>query len=55
MFKGSVQRKLRGVKNSGTRWVLPWAGALFILFSKPLLVLVKFLFLVNGAQLIGEF
>jgi hypothetical protein len=57
-IKGSVQRKLRCVKNSANRWVLAWdcgAGHYFVLLIRRCLVFNVFPFPVSKAKLTGEF
>ncbi len=58
VLKGSVQRKLRWVKNSANRWVLAWdygAGHYFEFLLCRHLVLKIFPFPVSTAKLIGDF
>ncbi len=57
-LKGSVQRKLRWVKNGPNQCVWAWdcgAGRFYVVLLRLHLAFTIFLFPVSTAQLIGEF
>jgi hypothetical protein len=57
-FKGSVQRKLRGVENSVNRCVRAWncgTGRFYVVLLRLHLVFTIFPFPVSTAQFIGKF